>query len=98
MKKFIVFYCTLFTVLTSFSQQKNGLTFFETNANLTFKINENFEFGNTNDEPFFVPSEILLRFRIGYEYKKKIAISCNTGIDYHFDYFIGTIQTFFNFQ
>jgi hypothetical protein len=98
MKKFIVFYCTLFTVLTSFSQQKNGLTFFETNANLTFKINENFEFGNTNGESFFVPSEILLRFGIGYEYKKKIALSFNTGFDYHFDYFIGTIPTYFTFQ
>ena len=98
MKKFIVFYCTLFTVLTSFSQQKNGLTFFETNANLTFKVNENFEFGNNNGESFFVPSEILLRFGIGYEYKKKIAISFNTGFDYHFDYFIGTIPTYFTFQ
>ena len=29
---------------------------------------------------------------------KKIAISFNTGFDYHFDYFIGTIPTYFTFQ
>ena len=52
MKKFIVFYCTFFTVLTSFSQQKNGLTFFKTNANLTFKINENFE-RTVGQDPIF---------------------------------------------
>jgi hypothetical protein len=72
MKKFIFLFLTVFNILFSFSQQKkNGVSFFDANANLTFKLNENFEFGNTNDEPFFVPSEILIRFGIGYEYKKK---------------------------
>ncbi len=98
MKKFIFLFLSVFNILILFSQQKNGKSFFDTNANLTFKLNENFEFGNTNDEPFFVPSEILIRFGIGYEYKKKITISFNTGFDYHFDYFIGTIPTYFTFQ
>ena len=51
MKKFIFLFLTVFNILISFSQQKNGVSFFDTNANLTFKLNENFEFGNTNDEP-----------------------------------------------
>ena len=78
MNKVIFLFLTLFNILISFSQQKNGVSFFDADANLTFKLNENFEFGNTNVEPFFVPSEILIRFGIGYEYKKDSGLFIRT--------------------
>ena len=44
MKKFIFLFLTVFNILFSFSQQKkNGVSFFDANANLTFKLNENFD-------------------------------------------------------
>lgn len=39
MKKFIFLFLTVFNILISFSQQKNGLSFIDTNANLRFESN-----------------------------------------------------------
>ena len=98
MKKNVLFYFSFFIVSSSFAQQKNGIAFFNTDFNLTFKVNENFEFGRNNNESFFIPTEILLRMGFGYEFKKKLALSFNTGFDNHFDYSIGTIPTYIAFQ
>lgn len=98
MKRILLTTFSIFIFLSSVSQEKNGVAFFSTDFNLTFRVNENFEFGNDNDETFFVPSEVLLRFGFGYEFKKKLAVSFNAGFDYHFDYFIGTIPTYLGFQ
>ena len=98
MKKILLLAFSLFIFQSITSQEKNGVAFINADLNLTFRVNENFEFGNDNDESFFIPSEVLLRFGFGYEFKKKIAISFNAGFDYHFDYFIGTIPTYLAFQ
>lgn len=80
------------------AQQKNRALFFNTSFNLTFRVNENFEFGEDNDELFLLPTETLIRFGIGYEFKKKIAVSFNSGFDFHFKYSIGAIPTYLGFQ
>ncbi len=98
MKKLLLISFFLFIILNTFSQQKNGQPFFNADFNLTFKVNENFELGNDNDESFFVPSETLFRFGFGYEFKKRIAVSFNAGFDYHFTYAIVTFPTYLAFQ
>ena len=74
MKKILLLAFSLFIFQSITSQEKNGVAFINADFNLTFRVNENFEFGNDNDESFFIPSEVLLRFGFGYEYKKRIAV------------------------
>ena len=80
MKKILLLAFSLFIFQSITSQEKNGVAFINADFNLTFRVNENFEFGNDNDESFFIPSEVLLRFGFGYEYKKRIAVSFNAGL------------------
>tara|TARA_R110000787_G_scaffold7987_5_gene26867 strand:+ start:84 stop:620 length:537 start_codon:yes stop_codon:yes gene_type:complete len=98
MKKILLIAFSFFIFQSTTGQEKNGVPFFSADFNLTFRVNENFEFGDDNDETFFVPSETLLRFGFGYEFKKKFAVSFNAGFDFHFDYSIGTIPTYLSFQ
>tara|TARA_R110002073_G_scaffold108336_5_gene243550 strand:+ start:128365 stop:128895 length:531 start_codon:yes stop_codon:yes gene_type:complete len=88
---------TFFITAQTFGQQKESFAFFTSDINLTFKVNENFELGNS-DEPFLVPSASLIRVGFGYEFKKKFAVSFNTGIDMHFSYSIFTIPTYVGLQ
>jgi hypothetical protein len=98
MKKLLLITFTLFTLQNTFSQEKNGRTFFSSDFNLTFRVNENYTINNDDDETFLIPSETLLRFGFGYEFKKKLAISFNAGFDYHFNYSIASIPTYIGFQ
>lgn len=95
--KQLILALTFFITVQSFSQQKESFPFFTSDFNLTFKVNEHFEFGNS-DEPFLVPSAALIRVGFGYEFKKIVAVSFNTGIDMHFSYSIFTIPTYIGLQ
>lgn len=98
MKQSLLLLFSFFIIHNSFSQQKNGAAFFNADFNLTFRINEHFEFGNDNDETFLVPSATLIRLGFGYEFKKRIAVSFNTGFDFHFPYSILSLPTYVGFQ
>jgi len=89
---------TFFITAQTFGQQKESFSFITSDFNLTFKVNENYELGNDNDESFLVPSAILIRAGFGYEFKKRVAVSFNIGFDYHFPYSILTLPTYLGFQ
>lgn len=93
MKKLSVFIFFIAICVTN-AQEKNSHPFFTTDFNLTFGINENYELGNNNDEAFIVPTATLLRFGFGYEFYNRIAVSFNTGFDYHFRYSIMSIPAY----
>ena len=98
MKQTLLILFSFIIIQSSFSQQKNGVSFLNADFNLTFTGNENFEFGNDNGESFFIPSGTLIRLGVGYEYKKRIAVSFNAGFDYHFPYSILALPTYVGLQ
>lgn len=99
MKQLLLALLLFFSTLQIFSQQqKESFPFFTSDLNLTFKINEHYELGNDNGDPFLVPSATLLRLGFGYEFKKRFAVSFNTGFDYHPYYSILSLPTYLSFQ
>lgn len=93
MKKHL-FYLLLFYKTISFSQEKLGRPFFTGSLNFTLGINENYTINTDDDEPLIVPSALLLRAGFGYEFKKRIALSFNTGFDYHWNYAVSAFPAF----
>ncbi|MFY0631820.1 MAG: hypothetical protein JXR05_15750 [Flavobacteriaceae bacterium] len=98
MKHKLLILFSLIIIQSSFSQQKNGASFFNADFNLTFTGNEHFELGSDNGEPFLVPSGTLIRLGFGYEYKKRLAVSFNAGFDYHFPYSIVALPAYIGLQ
>jgi len=88
----------LFLSSLSYSQEKLGRPFFTGSANLTLTINENYTLDSDDGEPLFVPSALFLRAGFGYEFRKRIAISVNGGFDYHWNYAVSAIPTYFSLR
>ena len=98
MKQTLLLLFSFIIIQNSLSQQKSIATFFNADFNLTFRVNEHYELGNDNDETLLIPSGTLIRLGFGYEYKKRVAVSFNTGFDYHFPYSILALPAYFGVQ
>ncbi len=85
-----LFLCALQIV----SQDKLGKPFFTGTSSLTFGINEFYTIKPDDGESFIIPTAIFFRFGVGYEFKKKIAISLNAGFDYHWNYAISAFPSY----
>lgn len=85
----------LFIPIKVKSQEKIGKPFFTGNINFVLGINENYvAFEPDDGESLIIPTGAFARFGFGYEFKKKVALSFNTGYDYHWNYAISAIPTF----
>ncbi len=47
-----------------------------------------------NFRKILIPSAIFFRAGFGYEFIKRIAISVNTGFDYHWNYAVSAFPTY----
>ncbi|NVJ88561.1 MAG: hypothetical protein HWD82_03885 [Flavobacteriaceae bacterium] len=77
------------------SQEKKGRTFFTGNVNFVLGLNENYVLFQPDDgESLINPTGVFVRFGFGYEFKRRLAISFNSGFDYHWNYAISAIPLF----
>lgn len=76
------------------SQEKTGRPFFTGSSNLTFGINEFYTLDPNDGEALIVPAAIFFRFGVGYEFKRRVAISMNAGYDYHWNYATSAFPTY----
>ena len=97
MKKLFLILLILFW-FNSFSQEKPGRAFVKGNINFVLGINENYSLFEDDDESLIIPTGVFARVGFGYEFKKRIALSFNTGYDYHWNYAVSAIPTFGNLQ
>jgi hypothetical protein len=88
---FILF--VLFYAIQIPSQEKIGRPFFTGSTNLTFGINEFYTLDPDDGEPLIVPAAIFFRFGVGYEFKRRLAISFNAGFDDHWNYATNAFPT-----
>lgn len=86
---FVLFYAIQIT-----SQEKIGRPFFTGSSNLTFGINEFYTLDPDDGEPLIVPAALFFRFGVGYEFKRRVAISFNAGFDYHWNYATSAFPTY----
>lgn len=85
MKKLLPFIIFLSVIKIS-SQEKIGRPFITGSVNFTLGVNENYTLFNDDDETFLVPAAAFFRIGFGYEFAKRIALSFNSGYDYHWNY------------
>lgn len=76
------------------SQEKLGRPFFTSSFNFTLGINENYTLDPDDGEPLIVPAAIFLRLGIGYEFKRRLAVSLHAGYDFHWNYAIDAFPTY----
>jgi hypothetical protein len=95
MRKLLLFIAFFAAIQISFSQEKLGRPFFTGDFNFTLGINEDYEIGQGDDNgPLIVPSALFFRFGLGYEFKKRLAVSVNGGYDFHFNYDVDAFPTY----
>jgi len=98
MKKLFLILCIVLQT-KSFSQDKPGRAFFTGNINFVLGVNENYTlFQQDDDESLIIPTAIFARIGFGYEFKKRVAISFNSGYDYHWNYAVSAIPAFGSLQ
>lgn len=86
MNKIILFLFLLVSIKVS-SQEKIGKPFITGSTSLSFGINENFVLFQPDDDEYFLDlTGIFFRLGFGYEFNRRVAISFNSGFDYHFNY------------
>ena len=94
MKKILLLFAFLYA-LQIVSQEKLGKPFFTGSFNFTLGVNENYDrIDFDDDETFLTPAAIFFRFGVGYEFKKRLAISLNAGFDYHWNYATSAFPTY----
>lgn len=94
MKK-ILLTLTLFSFFTISSQEKPGRPFITGSLNFTLGINENYIlFDDVDDETLLEPAALFLRAGLGYEFRRKVALSFNAGFDYHWNYATSAFPTY----
>lgn len=98
MKYFLTLAVLLFFSFNALSQEKIGKPFLTGSANLTFAINEYYTLDPDDGEPLFVPNAIFFRLGVGYEFKKRVALSINGGFDYHWNYAVSAFPTYFGLK
>ncbi len=98
MKKILLLSILLFA--QSFSaQEKLGRPFFTGDLNFTLGVNQDYEIGNSEETGTLIePAALLFRVGFGYEFKKRIAISVNSGYDIHFNYAVDAFPTYFGLK
>ena len=95
MKKLLLTILFFSIIKTSFSQDKIGKPFITGSVNLTFGLNENYVLFQPDDEEYLLDlNAIFFRTGFGYEFNKRIAVSINAGIDYHWNYAVSAIPTY----
>jgi hypothetical protein len=93
MKKLL--FCTTFLFAVQLvSQEKLGRPFFTGSFNFTLGINENYTFEPDDGEALIEPAALFFRVGIGYEFKRRLAISLNAGYDYHWNYAVSAFPTY----
>ena len=93
MKQIILLFSFLFALQLA-SQEKLGRPFFTGSSSLTFAINENYTITPDDGEPFIIPTAIFFRAGFGYELKRRVAISFNSGFDYHWNYAVSAFPVY----
>lgn len=92
-QKIILFFFLISSAI--YSQNNLGRPFITGNINLVLSLNENYVLFEPDDgENLLIPTGVFARFGFGYEFKKRVAISFNTGYDYHWNYAVSAIPTF----
>lgn len=76
------------------SQEKLGRPFFTSSFNFTLGINENYTLDPDDGESLIIPAAIFLRLGIGYEFKRRLAVSLHAGYDFHWNYAIDAFPTY----
>lgn len=81
------------------SQNRLGKPFITTELNLTLGINEYYEIGNSEETGTLLePAALFFRLGFGYEIQERIAISVNSGYDFHFNYDVDAFPTYFGLK
>lgn len=93
MRKLLFSIAFLFAVQLS-SQEKLGRPFFTSTFNFTLGINENYTLDPDDGEPLIVPAAIFLRLGVGYEFKRRLAVSLHAGYDFHWNYAVDAFPTY----
>jgi hypothetical protein len=93
MRKLLFCIAFLFAVQLA-SQEKLGRPFFKSSFNFTLGINENYTLDPDDGEPLIVPAAIFLRIGVGYEFKRRLAISVHAGYDFHWNYAVDAFPTY----
>ena len=91
----LVLLCSTFCL----SQEKLGRPFFNGTINIVLGINENYELFQPDDDEYLLDfTGVFTRIGFGYEFKRFIALSFNTGYDYHWNYAISAVPAFANLK
>ena len=93
MKKLLFYIAFLFALQLS-SQEELGRPFFTGSFNFTLGINENYTLEPDDGEALIVPAAIFFRVGVGYEFKKRLAISLHAGYDFHWNYAVDAFPTY----
>ena len=93
MRKLLFYFAFLFAVQLS-SQEKLGRPFFTGTFNFTLGINENYTLEPDDGEALIVPAAIFFRVGVGYEFKKRLAISLHAGYEFHWNYAVDAFPTY----
>uniref|UniRef100_A0A7S2K333 Outer membrane protein beta-barrel domain-containing protein n=1 Tax=Leptocylindrus danicus TaxID=163516 RepID=A0A7S2K333_9STRA len=94
MKRFFLPLFLLFTIYTSFGQEKKIKPFFEVTFMPTIAINEDYTVDTDDDETFLRLSATFFRLGVGYQFGNRVLLSVNAGYDHHFPYAINAIPTY----
>jgi len=94
-----LWYLLFLLSISTFSQEPLGRPFFTGDLNFTLGINENYEaFQDGETGTLIVPAALFLRLGMGYEFKKRIGVSVNTGYDYHWNNATSAFPAYFGLR
>lgn len=79
------------------TEKTSGL-FYKISLAGTVTGNEEFTFGNDDDEPFFTPAAIFINNTLGYQFDERSSIGLNFEIDRHFERNLNFFPVFLGFR
>ncbi len=72
--------------------------FYKVSLSGTVTGNEEFTFGNNDDEPFFKPAAIFFNNTLGYQFDERSSIGINVEFDRHFERNLNFFPVFLGFR
>ena len=78
--------------------EKNNGLFYKISLAGTITSNEEFTFGNDDDETFFKPSALFINNTLGYQFDERSSIGINFEFDRHFEKNLNFFPVFLGFQ